>query len=349
MNLNTIGKLLRISRIIMRSAFTYISSYSLVGIVLLACLFSSCRFQTPDDGMVNLKIQAYMQQEKTLLRADGDYVAINAANPAPFNAALIISTIDGSLSNTASMNWDGSKLSTNVRMEQGDYYFLGYMPWNDNATYNIDEAILTIPNMPALSLSNAMLIKSLEKNIATGDNHIPLQMDQMLAKVTPYFYINEEYNDLRDIRIKKVSLNIPASSGHLYTAVVDYDVASTPSTYETVWNEGSAKDFTVSRSAASAEGELLPDNKGDAVNLGEFYICPQQNINELSMTVTYDVYDKSGKITRANATATNAILQNVSGSNLLERANHYKLYIQVIPSYLYVLSDYDENEVLVIK
>jgi hypothetical protein len=66
------------------------------------------------------------------------------------------------------------------------------------------------------------------------------------------------------------------------------------------------------------------------------------------MTVTYDVYDEKGHITRADATATNAILQNVSGSNHLERANHYKLYILVIPSYLYVLSDYDEDEVLVI-
>lgn len=332
----------------MRSALTYISYYSLVGMLVLACLFSSCRFQTPDDDMAELKIRAYIQQEKTLLRADGDYVKIDEANQAPFNAALIISSSDGSISSTAPMSWDGSTLSTNVRMEQGLYYFFGYMPWNDNASFDVSEHKLIIPDIPALGLSNAMLIKACKKNIESGDNDIPLEMDHLMAKVTPYFYIDPEYNAFRDIKIKKVTLEIPVSSGHLYTAVVDYDVASTPSTYGTVWNEGSAKAFTVSRSVASAsEALLLPENKNEAVSLGEFYICPQQNIDELSMTVTYDVYDEKGHITRADATATNAILQNVSGSNHLERANHYKLYILVIPSYLYVLSDYDED-VLVI-
>ena len=333
----------------MRSAFTYISYYSLVGMIVLACLFSSCRFQTPDDDMAELKIRAYIQQEKTLLRAAGDYVKIDEANQAPFNAALIISSSDGSISSTAPMSWDGSTLSTNVRMEQGLYYFFGYMPWNDNASFDVSEHKLNIPDIPALGLSNAMLIKACKKNIESGENSIHLEMDHLMAKVTPYFYIDPEYNAFRDIKIKKVTLNIPASSGHLYTAVVDYDVASTPSTYGTVWNEGAAKAFTVSRSVASAsEALLLPENKNEAVSLGEFYICPQQNIDELSMTVTYDVYDEKGHITRADATATNAILQNVSGSNHLERANHYKLYILVIPSYLYVLSDYDEDEVLVI-
>lgn len=333
----------------MRSAFTYISYYSLVGMLVLACLFSSCRFQTPDDDMAELKIRAYMQQEKTLLRAADDYVTIDAANPAPFNAALIISSSDGSISSTAPMSWDGSTLSTNVRMEQGLYYFFGYMPWNDNASFNVSTLTLNIPNIPALSLSNAMLIKASKKNIESGENSIPLEMDHLMAKVTPYFYIDPEYDAFRDIKIKKVSLNIPQSSGKWHHAEVIYNVDVTPSDYNTTWSEGNAKAFTVSRSVASAsEALLLPESKNDAVSLGEFYICPQQNIDELSMTVTYDVYDEKGHITRADATATNAILQNVSGSNHLERANHYKLYILVIPSYLYVLSDYDEDEVLVI-
>lgn len=333
----------------MRSAFTYISYYSLVGMLVLACLFSSCRFQTPDDDMAELKIRAYIQQEKTLLRAAGDYVKIDAANQAPFNAALIISSSDGSISSTAPMSWDGSTLSTNVRMEQGLYYFFGYMPWNDNASFNVSEHKLIIPDIPALGLSNAMLIKACKKNIESGNNDIPLEMDHLMAKVTPYFYIDPEYNAFRDIKIKKVTLNIPQSSGKWHHAEVLYNVDVTPSDYNTSWSEGNTKAFTVSRSVASAsEALLLPENKNDAVSLGEFYICPQQNIDELSMTVTYDVYDADGHITRADATATNAILQNVSGSNHLERANHYKLYILVIPSYLYVLSDYDEDEVLVI-
>ena len=335
----------------MRSALTYISYYSLVGMLVLACLFSSCRFQTPDDGMAELKIRAYIQQEKTLLRAAGDYVTIDAANQAPFNAALIISSSDGSISSTAPMSWDGNTLSTNVRMEQGLYYFFGYMPWNDNASFDVSEHKLNIPDIPALGLSNAMLIKACKKNIESGDNDIPLEMDHLMAKVTPYFYIDPKYNAFRDIKIKKVTLNIPQSSGYLFNAEVVYNnVDGSPTSYTTNWTKGAAKAFTVSRSVASAsEALLLPETKGDAVSLGEFYICPQQNIDELSMTVTYDVYDEKGHITRADATATNAILQNVSGSKFLERANHYKLYILVIPSYLYVLSDYDEDEVLVIE
>lgn len=333
----------------MRSALTYISSYSLVGMLVLACLFSSCRFQTPDDGMAELKIRAYMQQEKTLLRATGDYVTIDAANPAPFNAALIISSSDGSISSTAPMSWDGSTLSTNVRMEQGLYYFFGYMPWNDNASFDLATKTLTIPNIPGLSLSNAMLIKAKQQSINASNATVALEMDHLMAKVTPYFYIDPEYNALRDIKITQVTLRIP-NNGASYIASITYniDIADASNTsYTTTWGDPiNPATLEESRSVELAKAVNLPKEREKAISLGEFYICPKQTISELEMSVTYTVYDKDGNVTRQDKTATNAILRSYTN---LERANNYKLYIQVIPTYLYVLSDYDEGSVMVIE
>lgn len=332
----------------MRSAFTYLSTYMLVGICLLALVFTSCRYEGPEDAMHELQLQAYIQKEKSLVRAT-DYTNLDASQAA-FNAALIIST--GSDENerysTASMQWDGSSLSTNVRLEEGEYWFYGYMPWNDYASFDLATKTLTIPNIPGLSLSNAMLIKAKQQSIDASNATVALQMDHLMAKVTPYFYIDSVYNALRDIKITQVTLRIP-QSGASYTASITYntDIADASNTsYTHGWSSSSNSAFEVSRSVALADAVNLPKERGNAISLGEFYICPQQTISELEMSVTYTVYDKDGNVTRQNATATNAILRSYTN---LERANNYKLYIQVIPTYLYVLSDYDEGSVMVIE
>ena len=63
------------------------------------------------------------------------------------------------------------------------------------------------------------------------------------------------------------------------------------------------------------------------------------------MAVTYNVYDTAGELTRANARAENSILRL---GKTLEAGKNYNLYIKVVPSYLYVLSDNDMESSFVI-
>ena len=67
------------------------------------------------------------------------------------------------------------------------------------------------------------------------------------------------------------------------------------------------------------------------------------------MTVKYDVYDKKQQLVRQDATATNKVVVKVRGTTKtkLEAGKNYKLKIQIIPTYLYVLSDNDESSLVI--
>lgn len=314
-----------------------------IAVIIALVTLGSCQKEELPDGPRDLHLSAYIQQERSVTRA-GEYVSLNATHAA-FNAALIISS--GDTYSTTSMQWDGSSLSTNVRLEDGDYWFYGYMPWNDNASFDLATKTLTIPNIPALSSSDVMIIKAKQSTINASNHSVALQMDHLMAKVTPYFYINEKYLNVRDIKITQVTLRIPQSSGNNYTASIQYNKNDASNTsYTPNWSSQSNSALEVSRSVALADAVNLPKERGNAISLGEFYICPEQDISKLEMSVTYNVYDKKGNVTRSEVTATNTILRNYAN---LERATNYKLYIQVVPSYLYILSDNDEESVLTIN
>ena len=180
------------------------------------------------------------------------------------------------------------------------------------------------------------------KNEAT----VTLQMDHMMAKVTPYFYIHKQYANLRTIKIKKVQFSM--SDAATYTAEVTY---KSDNSYTTNWGNGINSTTVALTSFDNESSPMVLDQyviaKDDALgNAKHFYLCPAQSTANLKMTVTYDVYDKKGEVTRENVTADNAILKLKNGD--LKAGTNYELYIKVVPTYLYVLSDNDEESVLII-
>jgi hypothetical protein len=63
------------------------------------------------------------------------------------------------------------------------------------------------------------------------------------------------------------------------------------------------------------------------------------------MRVTYDVYDTANALTRENAVAENQI-KRLTGQTINAGTN-YKLNIQIVPTYLYSLSDNDEESLVI--
>ena len=308
--------------------------------------FVSCNEETLYDGPCKVRFVAEVQDEVSVTRATTPgYTKLTPSED--FNAGLYVSY--GATAQPYTMSWDdNSKLSANLWLETGDYKFYGYAPASqqDGASFDNSNKILTISNVSGLSSTDLLVIKPCSKEIATSDissgtKNVSLQMDHLMAKITPQFYINSDYNQLRDIRIKEVELFF--ESAPTYTATVTY----TNTSYSVAWPSSD----TSAKTTLTAFSTTNPTNLTNAATAhGHCYIVPDQDITNLKMTVKYDVYDKKRQLVRQDATATNKVVVKVNSTTKtkLEAGKNYKLKIQIIPTYLYVLSDNDESSVLVI-
>lgn len=321
-----------------------------VSICLALLTLVSCQQDDVYTGPCSVSFRAYMQEERVVSRG---YVGIDSTH-ASFTAGLFVHTSNEGTNyvTPSTLVWDSERetLSTSLKLEQGNYTFYGYMPYSNDATFEADGRIMTLPGLAGMSASNAMVIKPVEVKIDNGATNVEvnLAMDHLMARVTPYFYINDaEYAALRKIKIKKVEFILPNVKS--YTATVDYvngEVSNDSPTHTTTWTEGDAIANEVTF-YETTNPVVLQLGKAKAIAHSTCYFSPEQNVDELKMRVTYDVYDAKGNLTRLDAVAENSI-KKISGT--LNEATNYKLYIPLVPSYLYALSDGDlDSNVLVIE
>lgn len=326
-----------------------------VSICLALLTLVSCQQDDVYTGPCSVNFRAYMQEERVVSRANEGYVGIDRAH-ASFTAGLFVHTSNGTEDYVvpSTLTWDSETetLSTSLKLEQGKYTFYGYMPYSNDATFEADGRIMTLPGLAGMSASNAMVIKPVPVTIGNGATNVEvnLEMDHLMARVTPYFYINDaEYAKLRTIKIKKVEFILPLPSVKSYTATVDYvngEVSDDSPTHTTTWTEGDAiaNEVTFYETSNPVELQL---GKAKAIAPSTCYFCPAQSVDGLMMRVTYDVYDAKDNLTRLDAVAENSI-KKISGK--LTEATNYKLYIPLVPSYLYALSDGDmDSNVLVVE
>lgn len=318
------------------------SIYIAISIVLFTLNFVSCNEESLYEGPCKVRFVASVQDEVSVTRVTG-YTGLT---PSPdFSAGLCVSY--GETAQSYTMSWDeANQLSANLWLESGDYNFYGYAPQLIDAEFDNSSKRLTLPNISGLTDKDMLVIKPhaakvTHDMVSQGSMTIPLQMDHLLAKITPCFYINEVYDSIRDIKITKVEFSIPDAA--TYTVNVDYDASS----YTTTWKAGATVDTTVTAFSNTDGTNFLPTAKGDALAVGHCYIVPNQSSANLKMKVTYNVYDKKGTLTRENAVAENQI-KNLS-QRTFDAGVNYNLKIQIIPTYLYVLSDNDQESVLVIN
>ncbi len=319
--------------------------YNNIIIVLLAALsLVACRMEEPDAGPCEVRLQLSAQDEVMVTRATYNST-LNDLDA--FDADLFIS--NGSIVNGTTLSWDGSALSTNaLHLEAGSYWFYGLMPKTDGASFNLVNKTLSATGIPGLSTDNAMLIR-IDEDIHTNDSLFIaqdqktatayLKMDHLMAKVTPHFYINEAYNKVRTIKVKKVEFSIDNASK--YTVSIDY---TNPVKPDVSWTSASTENLSLTAFEYTSDAPALTTVKQA---IGQFFLCPAQSVENLKMSVTYDVYDKKGALTRENVMAENAILKLKNES--ITAGTNYKLNIQVVPTYLYILSDNDEESVLIVE
>ena len=270
--------------------------------------------------------------------------------------------------NEHSNSW---KLSMIIQ-QSGTYFLYGFLPKNEAASSSIaanssfsNGAVLTLNGLNTVTPSDICVIvgakegtnADTDNGIRTGDfsvgvratsnenhNYVFLLFDHLYSAMRLRFVVDDEYNALRTIKLRKLELKPLANDNGTtvkakYTSVVTLqanDAGESP----IVGN------ITFTPENNSADAELEPLYEGEVtlstspINFMGSFIpgCT----NHFKVRTTYDVYDKAGNLIREGETAENTInLSNIFEISTIQRGHMYSITLKVQPTYLNVLSGPD--------
>ena len=164
---------------------------------------------------------------------------------------------------------------------------------------------------------------------------ISILMDHLYAAAQFRLKIDAEYAALRTIKLKTMTLSTNIGS-------VDATVSLTHNTTGASPITGS---ITYSLSGTNGAAEIFNSDEGIALDKTtplDINACFAPTLsNNLTIVTTYDVYDRKGNLIRQNCKATNKLpnLEAVRGQRV-------QVNMLVNPTYLYVLSDQDLDNLI---
>lgn len=171
-------------------------------------------------------------------------------------------------------------------------------------------------------------------------NYIYMLLNHIYASIGFQIRVDANYNDLRTIKLKSMTLETEAASSSTATVTLRANNGGDDPIEGITWSSVSGtKEITLFSNPTGLELttafiDLNPAVFANIVN------------GRIVMRCTYDVYDKAGNLTRANCETEN-LLPAMSVSNHGERT---LVRLTVNPTYLYVLSDADlDNPTLTIE
>ena len=237
-----------------------------------------------------------------------------------------------------------------------DYTVYGYMPKITGMSSSLssvtsDGATLTINGIKPVTADDICIItgvKETDTGLKEGqfgwrmenanDNfYMYLLMDHLYASVKFSLKVSEEYAQLRTIKLKTMTLSVNQASVNAAVTVHNTEGTSpiTSVTYTLTTGDNCAAEIF-----NDAEGQALSSTTPIAVSA-----CFVPTLSsDLTLFSTYDVYDSKGNLIRANCEATNKI-PNLEAS----RGQRVQLNMKVDPTYLYIMSDKDLDNLFTIE
>jgi hypothetical protein len=218
----------------------------------------------------------------------------------------------------------------------------GYTDTNGNSTYDEGTDIRT----------NRLVAGDFKINLKTGKsakNYIYLLFDHLCSALSIGIKVDGDYNTLRTIKLKKLTLQTATESG-LMKEKADVEVDLVANTMGL--NPISSLNYEPTGDGATV---FLSD---DGLTLTTSYqsflshFLPISGVTKVVITCTYDVYDKKDNLVRKDCKATNTIRLSdiISYFPGVQRGWKYGINMTVMPTYLYVLSDPDlDNPTLVVN
>ena len=265
--------------------------------------------------------------------------------------------------------------TSRVALEDGTYYFYGYMPKEEAGTsvsitpYNGDYAkgaVLTFTNLNAVTAQDVNIIAGVKGyGKGEGNTDVPSDMSGRLGHfdydpstegdklylLTEHLFsgiefqikVNSKYDELRTIKLKSFKLKADKKDDNtnpnpLKTVKATVTLIAGETTPIVTFSEPVYATDGNAAEMSEGEGKLLTTEYQSFMA----FMCPASgsgittNLNYVLET-TYDVYDKKGNLVRGNQTASNAIKLE----NALSAGTKREVKIEVNPTFLYVLSDAD--------
>ena len=238
-----------------------------------------------------------------------------------------------------------------------DYTVYGYMPKITGMSSSLssvtsDGATLTINGIKPITTDDICIItgvKETDTGLKEGQFHwfmanandnfyMYLLMDHLYASVKFSLIVSEEYAQLRTIKLKTMTLSTDKGSVNAVISLTHNTTGASPIT--SVTYNTSTGDNCAAEIFNDAEGQALSSTTPIAVSA-----CFVPTLSsDLTLFSTYDVYDSKGNLIRANCEATNKI-PNLEAS----RGQRVQLNMKVDPTYLYIMSDKDLDNLFTIE
>ena len=255
-----------------------------------------------------------------------------------------------------------------------DYYIYGYMPKTAATTASAAPlessyekgCVLTLAGMKPMTTTDVCVIVGVKQGdksrigieevtgLRLGDfsfhgkgptegNFIYLLLDHLYAALDLKIKIDEQYNELRTIKVKQMKLTTEHAAS--LTATLTLTANNTgDDPLAIAWGTATGSSEVTLFDYTPADA-LDPTDTGMPLTTSFYHIgtCMFANVmlssstRHITLCTTYDVYDKAGNLVRPDCTSYN-VLPALSSVSKGERT-----YMELIvkPSYLYQLSDPD--------
>lgn len=248
------------------------------------------------------------------------------------------------------------------------YYLYGFMPSDaiarsslsrpDGATTYADGALLTLEGVSVVGNDDLCVLagvqdvrsetpSSVPVDIPMGQfeylgkdkgkNYAHLLMVHLYSRLIFKVVVDNLYDQLRTIRLKKMELVVEGGDA------VTVGVRLTPN----YWGQNPVTLASVTTTATTTTTDHAFFESSDEAGSVLYPYAPLELSvqtlsglkDKLSLRSTYDIYDKSGTLVRANQTAINKLDEALAA--IVAPGDQLTLTLTVKPSYLYVLSDND--------
>ena len=329
-------------------------------LMVLACiLITGCSSDDTDEQATStLHFKAYtaaFQDTNAPTRAATEIAGFTEYAPsADYSVGLFLLSGDATTATAQYIRRSNNSWHSQIKVTEGiPYYIYGFMPKHEqmqpSMTKDGEHIQIILDGIDVVSAEDVCVITGVhetENSLVEGaftytgkadNNAISVLMDHLYAAVRFKMTIGTDYQKLRSIKLKGMTLRASKASTTATVVLKPNNTGASPIKEIDYSVTGTSKEAVFFESASGVE------LSADDYQVATCYFAPAVS-DQLTLTVTYDVYDKNGNKIRENNTATNQLPYLAAG-----RGQQVTVNLTIEPTYLLVLSDADlDNPALII-